>query len=1118
MDFARVSFKVDTKDLSKAIAMLQQMGVTAKSTSTALTTAANKSSAAFASFQKNMAKMTGSLSTFSNQLNAYVVLPLVAVGAAAVKMSVDLNKGLADVGTLIPGQREQLNAYKEDIKDLSVEVGKSFTDLSRGLYEVISAFPGTMQAIEITEVAAKTARAGLSTTKQALDLLSATTKAYGDTSLEAQEKVANLAFGAVKYGQTTFLDLSQAIQVVTPYANQLNISMEEMFATFSTFTGVTGSAEMVATQLRSALVSLLNPTQEMKQVYSQLGVESGKALIQQRGLLGAVQAITGQADKMSYPIQKVIRRIEGITFVSQLGTAQLGKYKDSLKELQSGVDFMGDAFIEQTQGINEWGFVLEQSVQRIKVSLSELGDTIAPVFATLVSNITKFIDKIASADKDTIQWAVATGKVVLEFGLLLKVFSVVLTTINALIPAIQAMATGLSIAAGPLGIILGLATAGGFAIKLYLEKDRLEGQQELETLRAGNSNYGKLDTQQLDMVRKLSQGTGQIYDEVYKMYQMFDGTAEFIDLSSTGKKYDEIRDNIATIAKTFNLSFQDAIDIMKDSEGLSESFVKALENYSSTITDNRALEELQAAEQRDRSATTSAIITTPELTPLEEAIQKSILYKDTLYDLAEAGKLAGGVEEARAKTFSSFSGIYEDFIGLVEAGELEGVRDQSAWRELLKLLDEFKKKSGGVDAWTKALADFNAQMNLISERFSAGLLDEVTVIEERMSALQTLINKGYELGRPMSELQEYINTLIALEEALPSARYQRSVREFKEATADLLDFIDNSDVAISFGEKFGEAMEGFDPGNLSFASIKDFASGMKDAFTSIPDPAYTFSWDVLEYKLNKVTSAAREAFDNAMSSGKISDIAEALKLLGQAEAWDTFLRGLNQIMHVVGGQMTDVFESIGAIMYSMADATYSSADAYDKLRSSAQDMAMTLAEMIPKLMISVGLQLLPSPAGWALLGLGLAGTVVTGMAKAGIENIEAQESATAATQAYANGGVFGAFSNSVVNTPKMFAFASGTGLMGEAGAEAIMPLSRTQSGELGVKAIGGGGDVTVNVINNSNDTTVETRERQTNAGKAIDVIIKNKVVETLSNGTADGAMRSRYGLVSRGVR
>ena len=55
----------------------------------------------------------------------------------------------------------------------------------------------------------------------------------------------------------------------------------------------------------------------------------------------------------------------------------------------------------------------------------------------------------------------------------------------------------------------------------------------------------------------------------------------------------------------------------------------------------------------------------------------------------------------------------------------------------------------------------------------------------------------------------------------------------------------------------------------------------------------------------------------------------------------------------------------------------------------------------------------------------------------------------------------------IVKKPTMFAYADGGagrfGLMGEQGAEAIMPLSRGSNGKLGVQASGGVGNVVVNV-------------------------------------------------------
>lgn len=58
-------------------------------------------------------------------------------------------------------------------------------------------------------------------------------------------------------------------------------------------------------------------------------------------------------------------------------------------------------------------------------------------------------------------------------------------------------------------------------------------------------------------------------------------------------------------------------------------------------------------------------------------------------------------------------------------------------------------------------------------------------------------------------------------------------------------------------------------------------------------------------------------------------------------------------------------------------------------------------------------------------------------------------------QLFADGA---AFTNSIVSKPTAFGMANGkTGIMGEAGEEAIMPLTRTSNGKLGVMAVGGGG-------------------------------------------------------------
>ncbi len=84
----------------------------------------------------------------------------------------------------------------------------------------------------------------------------------------------------------------------------------------------------------------------------------------------------------------------------------------------------------------------------------------------------------------------------------------------------------------------------------------------------------------------------------------------------------------------------------------------------------------------------------------------------------------------------------------------------------------------------------------------------------------------------------------------------------------------------------------------------------------------------------------------------------------------------------------------------------------------------------------------------------------------------------------------------IVNSPTIFPMANGLGLMGEAGPEAIMPLTRTSSGKLGVEATGTNQselNVEVNVINQGSQQQDAKVSNTTFDGKkyVIDVILQD---------------------------
>lgn len=93
-----------------------------------------------------------------------------------------------------------------------------------------------------------------------------------------------------------------------------------------------------------------------------------------------------------------------------------------------------------------------------------------------------------------------------------------------------------------------------------------------------------------------------------------------------------------------------------------------------------------------------------------------------------------------------------------------------------------------------------------------------------------------------------------------------------------------------------------------------------------------------------------------------------------------------------------------------------------------------------------------------------------------------------------SGGVKKFAAGGVVTRPTIFPMAHGMGLMGEAGAEAIMPLRRLGNGRLGVEANGGGtNNVTVNVsveggkMSSSGDATGNAAEIGKLVAKAVQV-------------------------------
>ena len=272
------------------------------------------------------------------------------------------------------------------------------------------------------------------------------------------------------------------------------------------------------------------------------------------------------------------------------------------------------------------------------------------------------------------------------------------------------------------------------------------------------------------------------------------------------------------------------------------------------------------------------------------------------------------------------------------------------------------------------------------------------------------------------------------------------------ATTDLNKFNVALDVVTKTAEKV--TTDGIGPVSDDLGDLGDKAGGAAEKTQELKTALQSLTEEF--QKLTEPFDQASQAFDalekakelgilsNDQYAASLERIHEAfLKTGGTSEQWQKIM---SKNTESVGSQLEELGKkNITDLGKSFADlAVDGSANFAD------------LAKNIIKELIAIAWQALIVKPLLSWMGFADGGTFGTGDALTGALN----NAGVGAVQpsAFAKGGTF---SNSVVNAPTAFKFAQGDGfglgVMGEAGPEAVMPLTRGPDGSLGVQMYGGTG-------------------------------------------------------------
>jgi tape measure domain-containing protein len=373
------------------------------------------------------------------------------------------------------------------------------------------------------------------------------------------------------------------------------------------------------------------------------------------------------------------------------------------------------------------------------------------------------------------------------------------------------------------------------------------------------------------------------------------------------------------------------------------------------------------------------------------------------------------------KDYNTEKDWYEKQRELAQQSGKKGLVTQ-AEEQLKRLEQDYQSKSKvAADETATNMNNYETQLASIHQQYQDILgieRDSVEITKVKVELLnrqlEAEIREGGEAGAKAARLKE---ELVILNEA-KNLKSKMAIYDRETATAEKI----HGD-AIS---RINELQSAGQLNDLSAAMAKTEAN---QKLLAIREKDVTLAKEALDLAREEARPAAQDKYDIAKQK------LESLKLT--ADATGQFIE------QSLGSAFESSFQ--GLITGTM--------NAQQAFKSFAASIVSDIAKIIAQEARSAILRPIIGAAFNALGGLFSSGpSVAAGNSTSFTQTMQGSNWMTAKV---ANGGVFSgagisAHSGTMVNSPTLFPFAKGVGLMGEAGPEAILPLKRNSQGKLGV--------------------------------------------------------------------
>lgn len=315
----------------------------------------------------------------------------------AVGEIVGFDKAMRNVNSIAQQSERNFGRLSDQVLKLAGKTAQAPVTLAEGLYDLVSSGFDAKEALSILESAAKAATAGLTTTEVSTKAVAAVLNAYKRPATDAAE-VSDALFRTVDRGVISFEDLAQNIGDVLPFAQELDVGIEQVGAAIATMTKNGIPAAEAVTFLKGSLAALLKPSADMKAALKELGVATGGELIEKTGSLqAALDALQGTTKGNKEQFQKLFPDLRGASAALSLTGSNARGAADDLEGLRDSAGATDRALSQQSKSIS---FAWNKLKAQVSAFAIDVGSVAVPAVVAALGQIGPAADRVAGVFQD----------------------------------------------------------------------------------------------------------------------------------------------------------------------------------------------------------------------------------------------------------------------------------------------------------------------------------------------------------------------------------------------------------------------------------------------------------------------------------------------------------------------------------------------------------------------------------------------------------------------------------------------------------------------------------------------------------------------------------------------